>query len=225
MIEHLLNTLNPAQLLSQAQQSAQSQIARSLALAVTKMADSEPWVATSAAANQDKIIAVSFPLLGQNHRLCWRVDAEQILVAVEADEFFEQANVTLAIQSSIYSHITVPLALPQLMRHVHIAGDAQLAEWVNTLAQRLRPDVWETLAKTIGDVPSSYLQQGFNTVSAQLKSAARSLTQQAQYALLDETPVMIRHATLDAFGTDARELRYAVDRLEQRIARLQSQSS
>ena len=222
MIEQLLNTLNPAQLLGHAQRSVQQQMAQTLAFAVTKMATSEPWVATSATANVDKIVAVSFPVLGQNHRLCWRVDAERILVAIEPDDFFAQAHVTLAIQPSIYSHISVPIALPQLMRHVHISGDAQLAEWVNTLAQRLRPDVWEALAKTIGDVPSNYLRQGFNTMAAQLKNAAKSLTEQAQYALLDETPVMIRHATLDTFTAEARDLRYAVERLEQRIARLQA---
>jgi ubiquinone biosynthesis protein UbiJ len=221
MLNQLLSALNPAQW----QASLDMQLARAVAFAVKKMAASEAWVSSSAQPNQDKVIAVSFPLLGQTHQLCWRVDAHEILEALDADLFFEHANVTLTVQPTLYANLTLPLNIPQLMRHVHISGDAQLAEWVNTLAQRLRPEVWEELAKLIGDVPSHYVERGIKTITQHIKQATSSLTEQAQYILLDETPVMIRHATLDNFASEALNLRYGVERLEQRIARLQQQVS
>ena len=211
MLNQLLSALNPAQW----QASLDMQLARAVAFAVKKMAASEAWVSSSAQPNEDKVIAVSFPLLGQTHELCWRVDAHEILEALDADLFFEHANVTLTVQPTLYANL----------RHVHISGDAQLAEWVNTLAQRLRPEVWEELAKLIGDVPSHYVERGIKTITQHIKQATSSLTEQAQYVLLDETPVMIRHATLDNFASEALNLRYGVERLEQRIARLQQQVS
>jgi ubiquinone biosynthesis protein UbiJ len=221
MLNQLLSALNPAQW----QASFDMQLARAVAFAVKKMAASEAWVSSSAQPNQDKVIAVSFPVLGQTHRLCWRVDAHDALEALDAGLFFEHANVTLTVQQTMYASLSLPVNVPQLMRHVHISGDAQLAEWVNTLAQRLRPEVWEELAKLIGDVPSHYVERGIKTITQHIKQATRSLTEQAQYVLLDETPVMIRHATLDNFASDALSLRYGVERLEQRIARLQQKAS
>lgn len=222
---HLFQTFNPMQLLHGLAPAVQMKMAQAVAFAVKNMAQDETWVSQSAAPHLGQVIAVSFPLLGHEQKLCWIVDAADILTPIDASTGFEMAQVTLTVQPSVYSNITIPVEMPKLMKHVHISGDAQLAEWINTLAQRLRPDVWEKLSRFVGDVPTHYVQQGVNHIQQQAKQATRSLTEQAQYALLDEAPIAIRHATLEAFGKEAQELRYGVERLEQRIALLQRASS
>ena len=194
-------------------------MAQATARAVRAMAANEAWVVPSAAQHAGKSIAVLVPVLGHSLHLRWVVDATDVL---KAD--VEQANpatVQLSVAPTVYSSLAqLPFDMQRVMRHVQISGDAQLAEWVNRLAQQLRPDVWEDLSKIIGDVPSFYAQQGAKKIFGHFKSAFNVLTQQTQRVMLDETPVLVRHALLDDFAEDAQQLRYGADRLAQRIERL-----
>lgn len=194
-------------------------LTQALALAVRKMAANEPWVAMSAAPHAGKTIAVNLTVLGRELKLSWLVDANEILIA---QELHMPATVELTVAPTVYASLAhLPFDMQRVMRHVQISGDAHLAEWVNRLAQQLRPDVWEDLSKIIGDVPSQYAQLGAQKIFNHFKKTVAAVTQQAQYVMLDETPVFVRHAALEEFAADAQELRYAADRLSQRIENLQ----
>lgn len=198
----------------------EDKIAQTLAIAVQKMATHETWVQPSAATHAGKVIAVSASVLGRPVNLAWQVDEVQILTATTPSD---AADVTLTLLPSVYGAAAeLPFDMARIMRHVRISGDAGLAEWVNRLAQQLRPNVWEDLSSVIGDVPTQFIAQGVAQIFNQFKQASKSLTAQAQYVLLDESPVFLRHAHLDEFASDAQNLRYALDRLEQRVAHLKA---
>jgi ubiquinone biosynthesis accessory factor UbiJ len=200
----------------------EEKIAHTLALAVRRMAANEAWVKPSAATHSGRIIAVHASVFGRPLHLAWRVDADAILVRAPQHS---DAHVTLTLMPSIYAALAeLPFDMNRLMRHVRIEGDAGLAEWVNRLAQQLRPDVWEDLSALIGDTPTHFIAQGAGFILGQLKKTAKSLTQQAQYVVLDESPIWVRHAHLEDFAQDAQNLRYALDRLEQRVAQLKARS-
>ena len=194
-------------------------IAQAIARAVRTMAANESWVESSAAPHVGKSIGIHVPVLGRTLHLRWVVHATDVLqAAVDAEG---PATVQLNVSASVYSGLAqLPFDIQRVMRHVQISGDAQLAEWVNRLVQQLRPDVWEDLSKIVGDVPSFYAQQGAKKVFNHFKGVLGALTQQAQHAMLDETPVLVRHVRLDGFAEEAQQLRYGADRLAQRIERL-----
>ncbi|TDR31401.1 ubiquinone biosynthesis protein UbiJ [Hydromonas duriensis] len=195
-----------------------SRLAQMVALAVRKMAANEPWVARSALPHEGQVIGVALPVLGRVLDLRWRVSAADILHVVPAQT---PVSVQLDIAPSVYNSLAqLPFDMQRVMRHVHISGDAQLAEWVNRLAQQLRPDVWEDLAKVVGDIPSFYAQQGADKLFKHFKNMVSTLTQQVQHAVLDDTPVLVRHRALSTLADDAQQLRYATERLEQRVALL-----
>lgn len=201
----------------------ETKIAQTIAFAVQRMAAHESWVLPSAAAHNGRVIAVSATLLGRPLNLAWRVDAAKVLCA--QTESTDAADVTLTLMPSVYGAAAqLPFDMASIMRHVRISGDAGLAEWVNRLAQQLRPDVWEDLSGLIGDAPTQFIAQGVQHMLNRLKQAGQNLTAQAQYIALDEHPIWVRHAHLDDFSQDAQELRYAVDRLEQRVALLKARS-
>lgn len=194
-------------------------VAQAIARAVRAMAANESWVVSSASPHVGKSIAVHVPVLGHTLHLRWVVHATDVL-QVSADQV-GSATVQLSVAPTVYSSLAqLPFDIQRVMRHVQISGDAQLAEWVNRLVQQLRPDVWEDLSKIVGDVPSFYAQQSVKKIFNHLKSALSTVTQHAQHAMLDDTPVLVRHVRLDGFAAEAQQLRYGADRLAQRIERL-----
>ena len=200
----------------------EEKIAQTVALAVRRMAANEAWVKSSAASHAGQTIQVHTTVLGRAMQLAWRVDEASILTAITPTT---DANVTLTIAPTVYAAVAeLPFDMARVMRHVRISGDAGLAEWVNRLAQQLRPDVWEDLSRLIGDVPTQFIAQGVGQFISQFKKATLSLTQQAQYVMLDETPIWVRHAHLDEFAQEAQNMKYALDRLEQRVANLKARS-
>lgn len=199
-------------------------IAQWVAHAVRHMAINEAWVKPSAAAHAKKVIVVHATVLKQPMSLAWRVSEEDILSAASIID--TEATLTLTLQPSIYAALAeMPFDLNRVMRHVRIEGDAGLAEWFNRLAQQLRPDVWEDLSGLIGDAPSTYLEQSTTYGLKQLKKTVSGLTAQAQYVLLDEAPIFVRHERLNELIQDTQDARYQLDRLEQRVALLRAKYS
>lgn len=115
------------------------------------------------------------------------------------------------------------------MRHVRIEGDAELANTISTLARNLRWDAAEDLSRALrgilgGPVSDSVAQRvvdGARQVHEQATRVGRALVDNVTDYLLDEHPTLVRHAALDAFGTDVGRLRDSLARLEKRLERLE----
>jgi len=115
------------------------------------------------------------------------------------------------------------------MRHVRIEGDAELANTVSTLAGNLRWDAAEDLSQALrglmgapmSDSVAQRVVDGVRQVHEQATRVGRTLVDNVTEYLLDENPMLVRHAALETFGDDVRRLRDDLARLEKRLERLE----
>ena len=210
-------------------------LSQAVALAVRQMAQQESWVGESAEPHFNRIVDVVLPIMNVNHTLRWQIVPKEILLAQRVEPELDAktinaspANVTLTVMPSVYDELDglpfdVKIDTQVIMRHVHISGPSDLAQWVSRLVENLRPDVWAQLADIIGATPAGWAQQGF----ARAKSDVLSLTEKIKSRCLDggelRPAVAVRHEKLDELSKDVQAVRSGVDALAQRVARLPSQ--
>lgn len=107
------------------------------------------------------------------------------------------------------------------MKHVRIAGDAEFAATLGKLAENLRWDPEEDLARWFGDAPAYRIARTARSLAGHAQRASRGLLDAVADYLLDENPQLVRHRVVEAFGRDVALLREDTERLEKRLARLE----
>lgn len=112
-----------------------------------------------------------------------------------------------------------------VMRHVKIEGDAEFATLIGKLAEHLRWEPEEDLAKLIGDAPAYRLAAFARGAGAQAVRAGRNLRDSVAEYLLDENPQLVRRAALNALQGELAQARDALARVEKRIERLEAQAT
>lgn len=145
----------------------------------------------------------------------FRIDVDGHFVAV--DEGAPQ--VTLSLQSdALFRQAYEPGALT---RGARIEGDAALAEALGQVLKTLRWDAAEDLSRVIGDPLAERMVGAASQVAAGMRDlGGRMASAVGEYAA-DEAGVLLRPATVAAFGDQVDALRDDVARLEKRIARLE----
>lgn len=111
-----------------------------------------------------------------------------------------------------------------VMKHVKIEGDAEFATQLAKLAEHLRWEPEEDLAKLIGDAPAHRAAELVRTAGAHALRAGRGLRDSIAEYLLDENPQLVRRGALDAFNGELARARDALARVEKRIERLDQQT-
>jgi ubiquinone biosynthesis protein UbiJ len=109
-----------------------------------------------------------------------------------------------------------------LMQHVKIDGDAEFAATIAKLAEHLRWEPEEDLARLVGDAPAHRLGNIARAVSAQAGRTGRNLLEALAEYLLDENPQLVRRAALSSFTADLAQTRDALARLEKRLERAEA---
>lgn len=192
--------------------------AKPFAAAVNHLLAREAWARQRLAPYAGKTARLSFSSLV----LTVAVESEGYLSAV--DEIDAKAvDVSLAIG---------PDALPAfmqggqaaVMKHVKIEGDAEFATQLAKLAEHLRWEPEEDLAKLIGDAPAHRAAELVRTAGAQALRASRSLRDSVAEYLLDESPQLVRRGALDGFNAELARTRDALARVEKRIDRVSQQA-
>ncbi|MFT4069517.1 SCP2 domain-containing protein [Paraburkholderia sp.] len=136
----------------------------------------------------------------------------------EADA--HQFDVTIAVPSD---------ALPAfmqggqavVMKHVKIEGDAEFATVIAKLAEHLRWEPEEDLAKLIGDGPAWRIASVVRSVGEHVQRTGRNLLDTAAEYLLDENPQLVRRTALADFNAELARARDSLARVEKRIERLE----
>lgn len=111
-----------------------------------------------------------------------------------------------------------------VMKHVRIEGDAEFATTLAKLAEHLRWDPEEDLARVIGDAPAHRLGMIARTVHEQAQRTGRNVLDTVAEYFLDESPQLVRKSALDAFNAELSHARDALARVEKRIERIEKQS-
>ncbi|CAG4890901.1 ubiquinone biosynthesis accessory factor UbiJ [Paraburkholderia saeva] len=108
-----------------------------------------------------------------------------------------------------------------VMKHVKIEGDAEFATVIAKLAEHLRWEPEEDLAKLIGDGPAVRIATLARTAHDQALRTGRNLLDSVAEYLLDEKPQLVRRAALDDFNAELARARDALARVEKRVERLE----
>jgi ubiquinone biosynthesis protein UbiJ len=154
-----------------------------------------------------------------------------IALVVQPDGLF--AATTEAEAGAFDVTISVPLdAVPAflqggqaaVMKHVRIEGDAEFAQTLAKLAEHLRWDPEEDLARVIGDAPAHRVGLIARAVQEQAQRTGRNLLDTFTEYFLDERPQLVRKSALDAFNAELSKARDALARVEKRIERIEQSS-
>ncbi|WP_233828193.1 ubiquinone biosynthesis accessory factor UbiJ [Paraburkholderia sp. ZP32-5] len=108
-----------------------------------------------------------------------------------------------------------------VMKHVKIEGDAEFATVIAKLAEHLRWEPEEDLAKLIGDGPAWRIASVVRSVGEHVQRTGRNLLDTAAEYLLDENPQLVRRTALADFNVELARARDALARVEKRIERLE----
>lgn len=111
-----------------------------------------------------------------------------------------------------------------VMKHVKIEGDAEFAQVIGKLAEHLRWEPEEDLAKLIGDAPASRIATLARAAGEQALRTGRNVLGSVTEYLLDENSQLVRRAELDGFNEELSRARDALARVEKRIERLEQKS-
>ncbi|NML30620.1 ubiquinone biosynthesis accessory factor UbiJ [Paraburkholderia antibiotica] len=108
-----------------------------------------------------------------------------------------------------------------VMKHVKIEGDAEFATVIAKLAEHLRWEPEEDLAKLIGDGPAWRIASVVRSVGEHVQRTGRNLLDTAAEYLLDENPQLVRRTALADFNVELARARDSLARVEKRIERLE----
>lgn len=105
---------------------------------------------------------------------------------------------------------------------VSVEGDIALAQTLSQVAHQLDFDWEELLAERIGDVAAHQIGQTLRWGANFLGTFARKAVQDGRRYLVSEQPMLVERPAFERFGDDVHQLRQDYDRLEARVARLQT---
>jgi len=111
-----------------------------------------------------------------------------------------------------------------VMKHVRIEGDAEFATTIAKLAEHLRWEPEEDLARVIGDGPAHRIGSTVRLAGEQARRSGRNLLESVAEYLLDEQPQLVRRSALDTFNAELSIARDALARVEKRIERLEQKA-
>ncbi|WP_353193278.1 SCP2 sterol-binding domain-containing protein [Pandoraea pnomenusa] len=190
--------------------------AKAFAATVNHLLAREPW----ARERLRHHIGASARLAMSAIDLRLRVGDDGYLVAADADH---ACDVSIAVPPAALADFAGG-GQAAVMRHVKIEGDAEFANTVSYLAQHLRWEVAEDLSKVIGDAAAHRVTETGKAAVAGARRTGGTLARSLADFLVEENPMLVARARLDAMRADIGTLRDDLARLEKRIERLERQT-
>lgn len=188
-----------------------------MAAAINHLLSAEPWARRALLPHAGKTAAVDAGLA----ILRITVAADGLLKPAEAADPadpVDKADVTIHVK---------PADLPLILRnrahafsYVTVEGDAGFAATLSQLAESLRWEAEEDLARIVGDIAAVRIIAGARQAANSIDTARQTLGENIAEYLADEKPVLVRPAMLRGLADDVTRLRDDVERLAKRIERL-----
>jgi ubiquinone biosynthesis protein UbiJ len=183
------------------------QIASGAAAAVLNhMLAREPWAR-----------AVLAPFAGRSARLLALPFSVQLGIAADGNFTADGGTptVTLGVDAA---------ALPQILldpkaalRNVRLDGDAEFAQTLSDVLQKLRPEPEEELSRFVGDAAAVRIVALLRAALAGAREAGSRLASTTADYLIAENPMLVSRREMAAFAEDVARLRDDVERLEKMI--------
>ncbi|HZF98467.1 MAG TPA: SCP2 sterol-binding domain-containing protein [Pseudoxanthomonas sp.] len=105
---------------------------------------------------------------------------------------------------------------------LRVAGDAELARRLQTLASRFDPDWQQPFTAVFGELLGVQIANAVKSALRQVRSAGSGLARNAVEFVTEESRDVVGRAELNAFHDDVDALRDDVERLEAKIDRLRA---
>ena len=145
-----------------------------------------------------------------------KVAADGMVQAAGDDD---AAKVTVRVKLS-----DLPLIMQnreRIFSYVQIEGDADFANSISRLAQNLRWEAEEDLARLIGDIPATRVTAGVKVAVETAMTTQRKFAENLAEYFLEEKPMLVRPQAVSDFASDVAKLRDDVERLATRIEKLE----
>jgi ubiquinone biosynthesis protein UbiJ len=189
--------------------------AKPFAAAVNHLLARESWARERLVPYAGKTARLSCPPVV----LILLVQPDGYLAAVDETQT-HQFDVTVSVPSEALPAF-VQGGQAAVMKHVKIEGDAEFATAIAKLAEHLRWEPEEDLARLIGDGPAWRVTTVARSVGEHARRTGRNLLDSVAEYLLDENPQLVRRAALDEFNAELARARDALARVEKRLERLE----
>lgn len=172
----------------------------------------EPWARDQLRPYANQAIQVTLPV-------------GELCINVDADGFFCKGEAATSI--AVKFQIPWPAASAFLLqgksaalKWVNIEGDAEYANTLAKLAENLRWEVEEDLAKIFGAAPAHTFIQSVGRAHHNIKQTQKAVLENCAEYWLHEQPTLVAQSMQRAFSTEVNILRDDLARLEKRMARL-----
>ena len=176
------------------------------AAALNHMLAREPWAR-----------AALVPFAGRSARL--QAAPFSVQLAIVADGGFSAdagpPTVTIGVDAAALPRML--LEPKAALRNVRLDGDAEFAQALSNVLQKLRPEPEEELARFVGDAAAVRVVALLRAALAGAREAGGRLAVQAADYLVAENPMLVSRQEMEAFAADVARLRDDVERLAKRI--------
>ena len=176
------------------------------AAALNHMLAREPWARAALA-----------PFAGRSARL--QAAPFSVQLAIVADGGFSAdagpPTVTIGVDAAALPRVL--LEPKAALRNVRLDGDAEFAQALSNVLQKLRPEPEEELARFVGDAAAVRVVALLRAALAGAREAGGRLAVQAADYLVAENPMLVSRQEMEAFAADVARLRDDVERLAKRI--------
>lgn len=183
------------------------QIASNAAAAVLNhMLAREPWARAALA-----------PFAGRS--ACLQAAPFSVQLGIAADGSFSADSgpptVTIGVDAAALPRVL--LEPKAALRNVRLDGDAEFAQALSNVLQKLRPEPEEELARFVGDAAAVRIVSLLRAALAGVRDAGNRLATQTADYLIAENPMLVSRQEMAAFATDIARLRDDLERLAKRI--------
>jgi ubiquinone biosynthesis protein UbiJ len=153
----------------------------------------------------------------------------KLTVSVDADGQLQPAAGDTGPDVVVHIPVSAALALAagdeRSRSRIQMSGDPAFAAVLGGVLRELRWDIEEDLSRVVGDIAAHRIVQAGRSLLDWQRRAAHTLFQTLAEFLTEEKPLLAQRADLEQWAREVDLVREAVERLEKRIARLDSSRS
>jgi len=183
------------------------QIASNAAAAVlNRMLSREPWARAALA-----------PFAGRSARLQALPFSVQLGIAAGGSFSADAVAPSVTVSVDAASLPQVLLDPKAALRNVRLEGDAEFAQTLSNVLQKLRPEPEEELSRFVGDAAAVRIVALLRAALLGAREAGGRLAVQTADYLVAENPMLVSQQEMVSFATDVARLRDDVERLAKRI--------
>jgi ubiquinone biosynthesis protein UbiJ len=176
------------------------------AAALNHLLAREPWARAALA-----------PFAGRSARLQAAPFSVQLAIAADGNFTADAGAPTVTLGVDAAALPRVLLEPKAALRNVRLDGDAEFAQALSNVLQKLRPEPEEELARFVGDAAAVRIVSLLRAALAGAREAGSRLAVQAADYLVAENPMLVSRQEMAAFAADVARLRDAAERLAKRI--------